>query len=55
MIVDSTFSTSPTAGTTVVHFYVISLFLLFGRPLSTMDTVLATIFDGGQVIRQKHE
>ena len=26
------------------------LFVLFGRPPSMMDAVLATIFDGGRVI-----
>ena len=32
-----------------------SLFVLYGRPPSTMDAVLVTIFDGRQVIRRKHE
>ena len=33
----------------------ISLFIFFGRPPSTMDAVSATICDGGQAIRQKYE
>jgi hypothetical protein len=28
---------------------------LFGRPLSAMDAVSATIFDGGQAISQKQD
>ena len=55
LIVDSTFSISPTTGASVVHYYVISIVILFGWPPSTMDAVLATIFDGGQAIRRKHE
>jgi hypothetical protein len=30
-------------------------FVLFGRPSSTMDAVLATIFGGGQAIRRKQD
>jgi hypothetical protein len=31
----------------------INLIIYYGRPPSTMDAVSATIFDGGQAIRQK--
>ena len=33
--------------------YVINLFVLFGRPPSMMDAILATIFDGVRAIRRK--
>ena len=45
-----------TKKTTTTHFKsfllpdVVSLFVLFGHPPSTKDSVLATIVDGGQVI-----
>jgi len=32
-----------------------SLFVLYGRPPSTMDAVLATVVDGGRAICGKHE
>ena len=34
----------------VVYYYVVSLFVLFGRPSSKMDAVSATIFDSGRAI-----
>ncbi len=33
----------------------INLIIYYGHPPSTMDAILATIFDGGQVICQKHK
>ena len=39
----------------VVVIDVMSLFILYGRPPSTMDAISATVFDGGQAIHQKHE
>ncbi len=39
----------------VVVIDVMSLLVLYGRPRSTMDAVLAIIFDGGQGICQKHK
>jgi hypothetical protein len=37
----------------VVVIGVMSLFVLYGRPPMTMDAILVTIFDGGQVICRK--
>ena len=39
----------------VVYYYDVSLFVLFGRPPSTTDAILATIFGGGQAICQKQD
>jgi hypothetical protein len=39
----------------VVVIDVMNLFVLYGSPRATINAVLATIFDGGQAIYQKHE
>ncbi len=39
----------------IVVIDVMSLFVVYGRPPSTMDAISATIFDGGQAIHQKHK
>jgi hypothetical protein len=36
------------AGYTIVNYYVISKFIFFGPPPTTMEAVLATIVAGGQ-------
>jgi hypothetical protein len=36
-----------------VHWYVINLFVLFGRPPSMIDAVSAAIFDGVRAIHRK--
>ncbi len=38
----------------VVHYYVISLLVLFGRPPSTMNAIPATICNDGRAIHRKH-
>jgi hypothetical protein len=35
--------------------YVVCLFVLFGRPPSTIDAFSDTICDGGRAIRRKHD
>ena len=39
----------------VVYYYVVSLFVLFGRLPSMMDAISATIFGGGRAIRRKQD